>query len=815
MPKLYQIKQRAPSTQWLGLGVALLILGGATAFDLYVERGYVESIIRSRLETPARVIQENLEKNLTALSQVLGDLGKEGQRSSVDPRLDQRLDMLADAMPGVRTLQLIDAHGTVLASNRPELKGRDFSRRDYFRVPRQNPDPETLYVSPPFETVLGVYGLNVVRTISGPRGEFAGIVAATLDPNYFKTLLNAVRYAPDMWTTVVHGDGVQFLMMPEPENLVGRTLAQPDSFFTQHMGSGKVASIFTGTAYATGEESMVALRTIRTTSLKQDKPLVVMVGRKLDIVYAEWRRDVWMHSGLFGLVALISALGLHAYQRRQREYARQEAADAAALAAGERFMKTLTDSLPGMVAYWTRDLRCSFANPVYFEWFGKTPEQMRGIGIRDLLGEELFLKTEPLIKAVLCGERQQFEGAVRKPDGRIGHTWIQCVPDLQPDGVRGFFVLATDITELKLAELALRESRDRLEGIYQSVGEGIVTIDAGQRIVMVNAAAQRIFGYTAAELLGQPLSMLIPERYRLEHDEHVRKLDIGGHGEPAKESYKKMYGLHASGREFPLEATVSRSGSDDGKQFTVVLRDISERVRVEEARDRLSRQLELLGAWRARSQDAERRQVAFELHEDLGQELAALRLYLQALRPERDGTQADTDHDEALSITKQAMERIRRLVLELYPRELDEFGLGAAVRLYCQAAAVSGGWQLTIDVPEPKARAPIMVERACFRILQAGLDNVLLHAKASEVWVQLHPRADTLELVLSDNGIGFDPKAVEDDHADEDGSVGIIEMQMRARRVGGSVEIKSAPGEGTEVRAIFPLSVTADATADA
>lgn len=813
MSKLYGMKQRAPSTQWLGLGIALLILGGAAALDLYVERGHAERNIRSRLETPARVIQENLEENLTAVGQVLGDLRKEAQRSNVDPGLDDLLDTLIDAMPGVRTLQLIDAHGTVLASNRPELKGRDFSSREYFRVPRRNPDPEMLYVSPPFKTALGVYGLNVVRTIPGPRGEFAGIVAATLAPDYFKTLLNSIRYAPDMWATVVHGDGVQFLMMPEPENLAGRTLTQADSFFTRHMDSGKVASSFTGTAYATGKESMVALHTIRTRKLKQDKPLVVMVGRDLDFVYAEWRHDLWMHGGLLGLVALISALGLHAYQRRQREYARREAEDAAALAASAHFMKTLTDNLPGMVAYWTRDLRCSFANPAYFEWFGKTPEQMWGIGMRDLLGEELFRKTEHLINAVLCGERQQFEGVLRKPDGSIGHTWIQCVPDAQSNEVQGFFVLATDITELKLAETALRESRDRLEGIYQSVGEGIITIDAGQRIVMVNAAAARIFGYAAAELIGQPVSLLIPERYRLEHDEYVRKLDTGGHGGPAKEGYKQMYGLHASGREFPLEATVSRSGSDDGKQFTAVLRDISERVRMEQARERLARQLELLGTWGARSQDAERRKVAFELHEDLGQELAALRLYLQAMRPADDGAQAAAVHDEALSITEQAMERVRRLVLELYPRELDEFGLGAAVRSYCQAAAVSGGWHLTIDAPAPKARAPITVERACFRILQGGLDNILLHAKASVVRVQLHPHADTLELLLYDNGIGFDPAAVHDGNAAENGSVGIIEMQMRARRVGGSVEIKSAPGEGTEVRAIFPLSVTADTTA--
>jgi PAS domain S-box-containing protein len=134
-----------------------------------------------------------------------------------------------------------------------------------------------------------------------------------------------------------------------------------------------------------------------------------------------------------------------------------------ALEESERFMRVLTDTIPGMVGYWTRELRSGFANAAYLEWFGKTPEQMRGIHISEVLGLELFRKNEPFINGVLRGERQQFERTLTKADGTVGYSWAHYIPDIDGDQVRGFFALVSDVSELKQAQLRLERLNVELE----------------------------------------------------------------------------------------------------------------------------------------------------------------------------------------------------------------------------------------------------------------------------------------------------------------------------------------------------------------
>lgn len=180
----------------------------------------------------------------------------------------------------------------------------------------------------------------------------------------------------------------------------------------------------------------------------------------------------------------------------------QQCAEAltAAIAEKERFVKSIADNLPGMVGYWDTDLRCRFANHAYLEWFGRSPEDMLGITMLDLMGERLFALNEPHIRKALAGEKLHFERTLTKADGSIGYTLAHYIPDINPLGaVDGFFVLVSDVTPMKMAEFELKLAAS----VYQNTLEGIFVTDMAGAILSTNPAFTVITGYTTEDVIGQ------------------------------------------------------------------------------------------------------------------------------------------------------------------------------------------------------------------------------------------------------------------------------------------------------------------------
>jgi PAS domain S-box-containing protein len=164
--------------------------------------------------------------------------------------------------------------------------------------------------------------------------------------------------------------------------------------------------------------------------------------------------------------AMVQALELQVATRVQRLQQSESR-----LQESETFLSALATALPGMVGYWDQDLRCRFANRAYQDYFGRSPEQMLGITIQELLGEQLFRMNEPHIRAALAGEAQHYQRALRKVDGTQSHNWAQYIPDWDGDRVRGFVVLVSDITELKEAENALTQAKEAAEAANRAKGE--------------------------------------------------------------------------------------------------------------------------------------------------------------------------------------------------------------------------------------------------------------------------------------------------------------------------------------------------------
>lgn len=309
--------------QWVIYWFFLLALAVTVAVNLNREYERTGKREQERLETQARVIAGNLGFQLKtanlALEDIVRDLpywnGQSGRNDAI-----RSLRALCDAMPGMRTIIVTDAAGTVLTSNRTELISLNVAHRSFFKSVRQAANAVQLHVSTPYKTVLGVFSLNLVRMIPGKNGQFAGIVSTTLDPDYFTPLLNSVLYSPDMRTEIAHWDGTLFLMNPSRGDISSKNLAQPGASFNRHCDSGQETTVYSGSDHTSTGKRLLVWHTIRPAGLNLDKPLLVAVSRDLDSIRQTWLHDVYMQAGMFGLMALIATTAVIFCQRRQQTY---------------------------------------------------------------------------------------------------------------------------------------------------------------------------------------------------------------------------------------------------------------------------------------------------------------------------------------------------------------------------------------------------------------------------------------------------------------------------------------------------------------
>jgi signal transduction histidine kinase len=201
-------------------------------------------------------------------------------------------------------------------------------------------------------------------------------------------------------------------------------------------------------------------------------------------------------------------------------------------------------------------------------------------------------------------------------------------------------------------------------------------------------------------------------------------------------------------------------------------------------------------------QEDERRSLARDLHDDIGQALTALKIQLESLARSDSALRARLE--ECVETTRHTLERVHQLSLSLRPLQLDDLGLVAALRSHLDRQARVGGLIPHFDA-EGAGEAPPEIETACFRIAQEAITNVLRHAQARNLWLRLFSADGRLALSLRDDGVGFDPEAARR-RAAAGGSLGLVGMEERIAFAGGSLELRSAPGQGTVLLATFPLA---------
>ena len=197
------------------------------------------------------------------------------------------------------------------------------------------------------------------------------------------------------------------------------------------------------------------------------------------------------------------------------------------------------------------------------------------------------------------------------------------------------------------------------------------------------------------------------------------------------------------------------------------------------------------------------------MHDEIGQVLTAIRLNLDTLQHSMNSSPIAHKLDDSIAIIDLAVQQVRDLSLNLRPPVLDDLGLVAALRWYVDREARRADLTSEFSAGQLEKRPSPELETACFRIAQEAVTNVLRHAKARHVRVELFQRGEELHLIIRDDGIGFDAAAMRGNVSGV--KLGLLGMHERALIVGGTIEFVSAPGKGTEVHARFPLgSLTED-----
>ncbi len=361
-------------------------------------------------------------------------------------------------------------------------------------------------------------------------------------------------------------------------------------------------------------------------------------------------------------------------------------------------------------------------------------------------------------------------------------------------------LLGYELQREQKLDQALREADDRYRRTIDSVMDAMVSVDAEQRIILFNPAAERMFGIPAAEALGQPLDLLIPPRLQGTHNEHIRAFARSAVASRDMAPNREVLGRRADGSEFPVESAVSQTRIDGALQFTAVLRDVTERRRRQAELEQMNRELRRLSTAQQTVREEERARISRELHDDLGQLLTGVKLDLSRLiGRSRDGRPLSPQTFESMrQLLDGAMASVRRISTELRPRMLDDLSFGEALSWLAEEFGRRSSIEVQLDLEAAAHVRGDEMSTGLFRIVQESLTNVARHAQATRVRIALFEREGRLSLRIRDNGRGIDPQRI-------GSGVGLLSMRERATSLGASLRIHAAQGGGTEIELDMPL----------
>lgn len=329
-----------------------------------------------------------------------------------------------------------------------------------------------------------------------------------------------------------------------------------------------------------------------------------------------------------------------------------------------------------------------------------------------------------------------------------------------------------------------------LTDLFNVIVDAVIAFDHEQRILFFNKGAEAIFGYAPEEVLGRPLDILLPERFVAVHHRHFNDFAVTPTASRAMGDRRSIYAQHKDGHEFPAEAAIAKLQRDDERLFIVIMRDITQRQRVEdEVRTQAQRN----------AVAAERSRLARDLHDAVTQTLFSASVIADVLPRiwERNPDEGRRRLEELRLLNRGALAEMRTLLLELRPSALMDGDLSELLRQLAASIASRSRVKVDIRIEGQIALSPD-VKVSLYRIAQEALNNVAKHSNATEARVELLVESPNVpqahvRLTVTDNGNGFDTTINKPTH------IGLDIMRERATAMDAQLTLHSEIGKGTTV----------------
>lgn len=501
--------------------------------------------------------------------------------------------------------------------------------------------------------------------------------------------------------------------------------------------------------------------------------------RSGDIVEVEMVTDDIEHEGIHARMALV------------RDMTQQRRAEQAQRALTEQLTATL-ESITGAFYMLDRDWRFTYVNARAEALLQRQRDELLGCKVWDLypelVGSIFQIECE---RAVAQAQPVSFD-KYNTPSG----LWrkVHVYPSAQ-----GLAVSFREVTGSRVPAQQLLEEQETLAAVVRMSNDAIVSTDIDGRIKLFSPGAERIFRRTQASMRGQSIEVLLPERFRSAHGEHLRRF-AESRGPSRMMGLGLVKGLDAQGQELDLEGTISQVTVHQQQVLIATFRNVTERLRADAEVQQTQAQLSELTQRLMTQEKALVKRLAQTLHDQLGQTMAAIRMAhetILTLQTDQAAAGVQRLQGQMGTLIGQAVRQVRQVLIDLRPPLLDERGLAEALDNELRNRSLTQPRiDFSIDVSPETAlmRWPSEVEYAAFMIAREGIENALRHSGSSSVAVHLKGTSMSLQLEIADSGVGIAAGAPA-----RAGHLGILGMHERAQAIGAVLTLESGEPHGTRV----------------